>query len=480
MSPTTQTQHHHLAAHEAAMGGNPNSGLNSQQQQQHRPGDDGASKNGENGGARSVRQRPNEGLSPGPSGSGPEPKKRVRVFSNRTKTGCITCRRRKKKCDEDKPECNNCRRGGFVCEGYSGKVSWQKPGTKQLVQSQSGITGPPFIQSKDEHQPETPTVGRSHPTSAITVTPTAHGRGSLEDRLFLSRSEDHQTRSSAPPGATDSISPSGYIATQSTPTIQHESIPASGASSSDRRVSFSHQALTAASGSLLRPKSEKEKMINSELYHANSPELVAERAACKASCWRYNNIAANPASGISEAEKGRMLLEILRPGNKWDVVNTGAAAPGTTAGLAFVSENGYTSDITDVTVDAPFICSYGYNIRLGKSVYIEFGCTILDSCAVTIKARTILSPGVSIYSATHPIDPRKRNGASGPEMAKPVLIEEDCWLGGNVIVLGGITIGKGSVVGAGSVVTRDVPPFTVVAGNPARVVRGIYQNGVDM
>jgi acetyltransferase-like isoleucine patch superfamily enzyme len=185
---------------------------------------------------------------------------------------------------------------------------------------------------------------------------------------------------------------------------------------------------------MVRPRSEKEKMINSELYHANSSELIAEREACKAACWRYNNVASNPNLGISEAEKGRLLLDIIRPGNKWEVVNTGAA-PGTPGGLTYVSENGFTSDIIDVTVDAPFTCSYGYNIRLGKNVYIEFGCTILDSCAVTIKARTILSPGVSIYSATHPIDPRKRNGSRGPEMAKPVLIEEDCWLGGNVIVL---------------------------------------------
>jgi len=247
-----------------------------------------------------------------------------------------------------------------------------------------------------------------------------------------------------------------------------------------RRVSFSQAALSAASGgSGPRIRSEKEKMINSELYHASAPELVAEREACKAACWRYNHAASNPNLGISDSEKGRLLLDVLRPGRNWEMVTTGTTPEGP-ASVTYVSDGGYHSDIENVTVDAPFTCSYGYNIRLGKNVYIEFGCTILDSCAVTIKARTILSPNVSIYSATHPIDPRKRNGPRGPEMAKPVLIEEDCWLGGNVIVLGGITIGKGSVVGAGSVVTRDVPPFTVVAGNPARVIRGIYQNGVDM
>ncbi|KAI5789790.1 trimeric LpxA-like protein [Pyronema domesticum] len=195
--------------------------------------------------------------------------------------------------------------------------------------------------------------------------------------------------------------------------------------------------------------------MNSQLYMASDPELTADREACKAACFRFNNIAANPMNAISPAEKGRMLHDILRPGQNWTAVPS------------------------SIQVDAPFYCSYGFNIRMGKSVLIEFGCTILDSCVVTIKARTILSPGCKIYSATHPIHPRKRNGARGPESAKPVTIAEDCWLGGHVTVLGGITIGKGSVVSAGSVVTRDVPPFTVVAGNPARVVRGIYDNGVD-
>lgn len=234
--------------------------------------------------------------------------------------------------------------------------------------------------------------------------------------------------------------------------------------------------ISVASGSTLpRQRSEKEKMLSSELYQANSPELIEERERCKGACIRFNN-ASDPNVGVSKVETGRLLLEVLRPGEKWAVMmqNTQGAPP------KYVNEKGAPCDIVDVKIDAPFTCSYGYNIRLGKDVHIEFGCTILDSCLVTIKERTIISPNVSIFSATHPIDPRKRNGAQGPEVANPVMIEEDCWIGGNTIVLSGITIGKGSVVGAGSVVTKDVPPFTIVAGNPARVVRGIYQNGIDM
>jgi len=85
--------------------------------------------------------------------------------------------------------------------------------------------------------------------------------------------------------------------------------------------------------------------------------------------------------------------------------------------------------------------------------------------------RTLIGPGCSFYAATHPLDPFLRNGLSGPEMGAPIVIGEDCWFGGNVTVLPGVTIGRGVTVGAGSVVTKDVPDFCVVAGNPARIIR---------
>jgi acetyltransferase-like isoleucine patch superfamily enzyme len=91
---------------------------------------------------------------------------------------------------------------------------------------------------------------------------------------------------------------------------------------------------------------------------------------------------------------------------------------------------------------------------VGKGVFINFNCTIIDTCLVSIGARTLFGPNVSIYSGTHPLDPDVRNGTSGPESGKEVWIEEDCWIGGNVIILPGVRIGKGSTVGAGSVVTK--------------------------
>jgi hypothetical protein len=334
-----------------------------------------------------------------------------------------------------------------VCDGYSGKVSWQKPPGKQLPPPV--MTGPPYIQSKED-QPSGTAGSPSHPGHSLPVgTPTAssHRIGMDERAPYHTPGGEQVTASSLAMEAMSPQSAQAYLplrgdvtpvassaapANTDTPTSQHD-VTAATPSSSNGQAAFPH---TPASGpnAVVRLRSEKEKMLSGQLYHANAPELVADREACKAACWRYNNVAANPNYGISEAEKGRMLLDILRPGAKWEVVNTGAA-PGTPGAITYMSDNGYASDISDVTVDAPFTCSYGYNIVLGTNVSIEAGCLILDSNKVTIKSRTILSPGVQIYAASHPADPRKRNGARGQEVAKPVVIEEDCWLGGNAIVL---------------------------------------------
>lgn len=118
-------------------------------------------------------------------------------------------------------------------------------------------------------------------------------------------------------------------------------------------------------------------------------------------------------------------------------------------------------------------------LRLGKNVYVNANSTWIDTCPITIGARTMMGPGCSFYSGTHPLDHRVRNGTRGPESGKPIVVGEDCWLGGGVTVLAGVTIGKGSVVGAGSVVTRDVPEGVVVVGNPARVLKKIVKEDVN-
>jgi acetyltransferase-like isoleucine patch superfamily enzyme len=108
---------------------------------------------------------------------------------------------------------------------------------------------------------------------------------------------------------------------------------------------------------------------------------------------------------------------------------------------------------------------------MGSNVYVNSNSTWLDTCLITVGSRTLIGPNCSFYSATHPTDPAVRNGTKGPEGGKPIVIGEDCWFGGNCVVLPGVTIGNGVTVGAGSVVTKDVPDYVVVVGNPAGVIR---------
>jgi maltose O-acetyltransferase len=117
-------------------------------------------------------------------------------------------------------------------------------------------------------------------------------------------------------------------------------------------------------------------------------------------------------------------------------------------------------------VRPPFLCDYGYNIRLGSDVFLNFNCIILDVVQVIIGSGTQIGPAVQIYAADHPRDPAVRK--SGAELGRPVEIGENVWIGGGAIILPGVTIGNDAVVGAGAVVTRDVASGKTVVGNPAR------------
>jgi maltose O-acetyltransferase len=114
----------------------------------------------------------------------------------------------------------------------------------------------------------------------------------------------------------------------------------------------------------------------------------------------------------------------------------------------------------------PFFCDFGYNIRLGDGVFLNFNCVILDVVEVSIGDHTQIGPAVQIYAADHPRDAKTR--ADGLEFGRPVRIGSDVWIGGGAIILPGVSIGDGAVIGAGSVVTRDVGADQIVIGNPAR------------
>ena len=123
----------------------------------------------------------------------------------------------------------------------------------------------------------------------------------------------------------------------------------------------------------------------------------------------------------------------------------------------------------DVYIEAPFHCAYGFNIEIGDGVYFNAGCTILDSGSVKIGARTLFGPNVQIYCAEHHREADLR--AAGHEIARPVDIGADVWIGGGAVILPGVSIDDGAVIGAGSVVTRDVASNAIIVGNPARPIR---------
>lgn len=125
-----------------------------------------------------------------------------------------------------------------------------------------------------------------------------------------------------------------------------------------------------------------------------------------------------------------------------------------------------------VHFEPPFYCEYG-NIETGEGFYANTGCVILDVGRVTFGENVLLGPNVSIYTAGHPIHPESRN--SGYEYGIPITIGDNVWVGGSTTILPGVTIGENTVIGAGSVVTKDIPPNVVAAGNPCRVIRPITE-----
>lgn len=141
---------------------------------------------------------------------------------------------------------------------------------------------------------------------------------------------------------------------------------------------------------------------------------------------------------------------------------------------------------SNVSVGTPFLCDYGRNIHIGSNVSVNMNCTFVDCNQITIGNNILISSNVQLYTSTHPVEMAERLTPDWEETsgayfcatyAKPITIEDSAWLGGGVIVLPGVTIGRGSVIGAGSVVTRSIPPNVVAAGNPCRVLRRI--NGTD-
>lgn len=443
-------------------------------------------------------------------------KRRKRVFSNRTKTGCMTCRRRKKKCDEQHPECrfnfriashieicllidligNNCLRGGFVCEGYTMRNTWQKPtNAKQPIplQSKNGYppqgtpsrapyppapryqeTSPEYPGPPPQHMQRSYDGDRVKPIDVDNDRDQVYGRQSPPDQQKSAWAKAPRPYPSHPPSMSkyDQNGHRGSVYDMSDPQEQSSMHPPTSVhrtnSSASQYSQAPHppnhnntppnqnnvQAIAQAAtthSATIRPSpsrrneqyTEREKMLKGLYYLPLTPALTEDRERCIAAIWRFNN-ATNPSHGASPEERCRLFRQIinLRPTPEPPGANGEVPAPQMELPFGSVGER--------VVVEAPFNCDYGYNITVGDDVLIGADCRISDTCSVTIGARCIFSPGVSLVCATYPIDPRRRAGSGGAALGRNIVIEEDCWIGSNVTILAGVRVGKSSTVGAGS------------------------------
>jgi maltose O-acetyltransferase len=185
-------------------------------------------------------------------------------------------------------------------------------------------------------------------------------------------------------------------------------------------------------------KTEKQKMFDGEPYDAHSEEMIAIRRKTKKILHRLN---------VTEyyGEHFQEIITELCP-----------------------------NSAKNIHLEPPFYCDYGDHIFAGDKVFVNFGAVILDGAKVTIGARSMLAPGVHIYTARHPLDADERDHW---EDCRPVTIGERCWIGGHATICPGVTIGDRCVIGAGSVVTRDIPADSLAYGNPARVIRKLNGAG---
>lgn len=136
----------------------------------------------------------------------------------------------------------------------------------------------------------------------------------------------------------------------------------------------------------------------------------------------------------------------------------------------------------NICIFTPFYCEYGANIHVGNEVFFNYGCTLLDIAPITLEDGVWLGANVTIATPCHPFIAKERGCAEYPdgyhdlEYSKPVTIKKDAWIASNVVICGGVTIGEGAVIGAGSIVTRDIPPRCIAVGNPCRVLRQIDED----
>lgn len=181
---------------------------------------------------------------------------------------------------------------------------------------------------------------------------------------------------------------------------------------------------------------EKEKMINGKTYNPMVPELIEARIYAKSLCLKYNNL---PVT--ASAEKTSLLKKLF-------------------------SKTG-----DSIIIEPNFFCDYGFNIEFGENGYVNHNSVFLDCAKITFGSNVFIGPNCGFYTAIHPLNPDERNKFL--ESAKPITVGNNVWIGGNVVILPGVTIGDNTTIGAGSVVTKNIPSDVVAVGNPCKVIKNI-------
>ena len=184
---------------------------------------------------------------------------------------------------------------------------------------------------------------------------------------------------------------------------------------------------------------EKEKMLKGEIYNANyDEELFKERQYAKEMCYEYNNLKPSKLD-----EKKKIIKDLFGKTDK------------------------------NFLIEQPIVCDYGYNVEIGERFYSNHNLTLLDANKIKFGNNVFVGPNCSFYTSGHPIDIKTRN--QGLEYAKPIEIGDNVWIGGSVVVLPGVKIGSNSVIGAGSVVVKDIPKNSVTVGNPCKVIKEVKE-----
>ncbi|KAJ5159219.1 Maltose/galactoside acetyltransferase [Penicillium coprophilum] len=424
--------------------------------------------------------------------------KRKRVFSNRTKTGC-----------------NNCLRGGFLCEGYSSRSTWQKPSSTKTpipLQSKEGysdINGP-YMQETPRHQERQPNLvehvdaTKTRPLGEETDRPVQQYNAS-PTHTPSNHTWSKQTWPGAAPGPGPNTGHPSYPSEPMAKVVDYREVPPIHELSREGRPKpdypvisslrdLSHpshpksnmplfqngpeqRTLPAAAVDTHSPQAqarmalsiehqlsgrtvssdetEKEKMIRGKLYRPFDVHLVEERDRCRGALWRFNN-ACNPLTGISSKEQNRLLKEIIVP-PAGSITNS--PGPGVPRSAGSIGQG--------AVVEAPFSCHYGYNIHIGEDVMISENCLFVDDCVIRIGAHTWIGPNVKIISSTAHPNMQERKGSQSRYQGRQVIIEEDCYVGAGCIIYPGVRLARGVYVAPGEIVNANIAGYMFQGSKPS-------------